>query len=155
MQKETSNPGCLFVKRNLFLYHENGLNETEAGIFDDHVRTCADCSKIVSEFRQFASIIDKRKTVEPNPFMGTRILQSMENHLESQKNSTPVFRRILRPVSVSLLLLIAVITGFTIAIQRETKLLKDRTHQADIQVMKSGLGLHDFLDDDKTVNDIH
>jgi hypothetical protein len=155
MQRETSKTGCLFVQRNLFLYHENGLTDMEARKFDDHVRSCADCSKIVSEFHLITSIIDKRKTDEPNPFMGTRILQSIENYMDGHENSTPAFRRILRPISVSLLLLIAVIIGFTIGIQRETKLLSDKTHQSDIRVMKSGLNLPDFIDEDMTLNDIH
>jgi hypothetical protein len=62
--------------------------------------------------------------------------------------SNSVTEKILRPISVSFLLLAAVIIGFSIVKPWETRFSDNIDHQNDIQVMKSELNIPDFIDED-------
>ena len=146
---------CSFVRKNLFSYGENALSDPDRKTFENHIQSCMECSEIVSEFLSLTSIIDIRKSDKPNPFIGTRIMQRIETVLEAEKDKpTADFQRILRSVSVSLLLVIAIIVGFSIVRQKESKFLTNN-HQVDIQAMKTGLNIPDFINEDKLFLDHH
>jgi len=136
---------------NLFSYQEKQLPDKENKEFEAHLHSCSECSRIVSEFQSVTSVIELRKTDEPNPFAGTRIVQRIESEMESIKEkSDPLFLRVLRPLSVSALLLIAVIIGFSIVKQGEQGIIENINHQNDIQSIKSDLNIPDFVDEDET-----
>ena len=117
--------------------------------FEDHYPTCNDCSRIVSEFQTLLSLIERKKSDEPNPFLQTRILQRLDSHLEQvNKTSSPVYQRILRPVSLSFLFLTAILIGLLIVNPWGIQLTDDIQQQNDLQVMKSGLNIPDFIDED-------
>ena len=142
---------CTFVQSNLFSYQEKQLPDREYKEFEDHLHSCEKCLRIVSDFQSVTSFIDEKKSAEPSPFIGTRILQRLEAQVESARAlPNPLFQRILRPVSVSFLLLIAVIIGFSVVKQKETRFSDNIIHQDDIQVMKSELNIPDFIDEDNT-----
>jgi hypothetical protein len=156
MQNKTNKMDCFFVRSNLFSYQEKQLSDKECKEFEDHLHSCLECSRIVSDFQSVTSIIDEKKSDEPNPFMQTRIIQRIESQMEREKATpNPVFQRILRPISVSFLLLIAVIIGFSIVKQRDTRISDNINHQNSIQTMKSGLNIPDFIDEDNTFFDNH
>ena len=142
---------CLFIRRNLFSYQEHKLSDKDNKEFEAHLLSCAECSRIVSEFRSVTSVIDLRKDAEPNPFAGTRIIQRLESEMESNKEKRePVFIRILQPLAVAALLVIAVIIGFSIVKQREPEISAIINHRQDIQAIQSDLNIPDFVDEDET-----
>jgi hypothetical protein len=154
MQTKTNKTGCSFVRRNLFSYQEKQLTGKELNEFEAHLRSCDDCSRIISDFQFVTSIIDEKKSVEPNPFSATHILQRIEAHMEGERHSAnPFLQRILRPISVSFLMLIAVVIGFSIVKLNDSKLSGTLKHQNDIQAMKSGLNIPDFIDENNTFFD--
>jgi hypothetical protein len=156
MQKKINKMNCSFIRNNLFSYQERQLSEKEYKEFKDHLHSCEECSRIVSDFQSVTSFIDEKKSNEPNPFIGTRIIQRLESQIEQTREKTnPFFQRILRPISVSFIMLIAVIIGFSIVKMKDTRLSDNTKHQDDIQAMKSGLHIPDFIDEDKIFFDNH
>ena len=144
------------MRGNLFSYQEKLLSGKETKEFEDHLHSCGECSGIVSDFLSVTSFIDEKKAVETNPFIRTRTLQRIESQIEQAREKTnPFFQRILRPVSVSFLMLIAIIIGFSIVKQKDKQLSANINHQTDIHVMKSGLNIPDFIDEDNTIFDNH
>lgn len=56
--------------------------------------------------------IEQEKRAEPNPFTSTRILQSIENELGNRRTeSSPVFLRLLQPVSLTIALVVGILIG--------------------------------------------
>jgi hypothetical protein len=152
MERKSNNTGCSFVRSNLFSYQERLLPDRDVKEFEEHLHSCAECSGIVSGFQSVTSLIDAKKSEEPNPFIQTRIVRRIESEVEAETGtSKPVFQLLLRPVTVSLLLLVAMIIGFSVVMSRETKLYADKNHQVDLKVMKSGLNIPDFINEDKIV----
>jgi len=156
MQKQTNKMDCTFVRSNLFSYQEQQLFGKELIEFEDHLHSCEECYRIVSEFQSVTSLIDKKKSIETNPFIRTRILQSIETRRkEAGKGAKPFTLRILRPISLSFVLLIAIVLGFSIGKQKETRLSNFDNHQIDLQALKTELNIPDFIDEDKTFFDNH
>jgi len=156
MQTKTNKIDCSIVRRNLFSYQEKQLPDKEWYEFEDHLHSCEECSRIVSDFQSVTSFIYKKKTDEPSPFIRTRILQRIETQMEgARKETNPFLQRILRPISVSFVLLIAIIIGFSIGKHRETRFSDNIDHQNDLQTMKSELNISDFIDEDNTFFDNH
>lgn len=145
---------CFFIRNNLFSYQEKQLSGREYKEFEYHLHACEECSRIVSDFQSATSFIDEKKSAEPNPFIRTRILQRIESQLQRERvASNSVFQKILRPISISFLLLFAIIIGFSIVKPWETRFSDNINHQNDIQAMKSGLNIPDFIDEDNTFFD--
>ena len=142
---------CSFIRKNLFAYQEDHLSDKDNKEFEAHLLSCVECSWIVSEFQSVISVIELRKTEEPNPFAGTRIIQKLESEMESTKEKTnPLYLRILQPLSVAALLVTAVIIGFSIVKQREPGISAIINHQQEIQAIQSDLNIPDFVDEDET-----
>jgi len=154
MEHITSKMDCSFIRNNLFAYQEKQLPEREKREFEHHLHACEECDRIVSDFQSVTSVIDEKKSAEPNPFTRTRILQKIESQMECARAlPNPFFQKILHPISVSFLLLIAVIIGFSIVKQGESEIFENINHQNEIQTMKSALNIPDFIDEDKTFFD--
>jgi hypothetical protein len=154
MQKTPNKLECSFVRNNLFTYQEKQLPDSEYKEFEDHLHACGECARIVSDFQYVTSFIDEKKAREPNPFIRTRILQRIESQLERERvTSYSGFQKVLRPISVSFLLLIAIIIGFSISKQGGTRFVDNINHQNEIQVIKSELNIPDFIDEDNTFFD--
>ena len=156
MQKKENNMDCVFVRAHLFSYQEKQLSGRENMELEDHLHSCVECSRLVSDFQSVTSFIDKKKSDEPNPFIRTRIFQRLESQLETAREKPySYFQRILHPVSVSFLLLIAVVIGFSIVKQIESRYSNTINHQNEIQAMKSELNIPYFIDEDQTFLDSH
>jgi Putative zinc-finger len=156
MQKTTNKIDCTFIRNNLFSYQERQLSDREDKEFEDHLHSCGECTRIVSDFQSVTSFIDDKISEKPNPFIRTRILQRIESQREGAGGKpNSLFQRIFRPISVSFLLLIAVIIGFSVVKQKETRFTAKIVHQDDIQAMKSELNIPDFIDEDNTFFNNH
>ena len=157
MQRETNSTiDCIFVQRNIFSYQENQLSGTEIKGFEDHIHACKECFGIVADFQSVISLIDKKKLDVSNPFLKTRIIQRLEALVEGDREK-PIsgFQRILRPISVPFMLLIAVIIGFSLVKQSSTRFSEEINRQNNIQTMKAGLNIPDFIEENNTFFDNH
>lgn len=151
-----NSPECRFVRDHLFSYIEKDLTKDEIMRFEDHVHSCDGCSPILSSFLSLAAVIDSRKAKDPGPFTGTRTLQRIESVMEAEAvDPHPLFHRLLRPVSVSFLVILAMILGFSLTRLRESGISSAGKHQVVIQAMKSELNVTDFIDEDKLIIENH
>ena len=148
MEQLINKKDCSFIRDNLFAYQEKQLSGKDYSGFEDHLHECEECTRIVKDFQIVTSLIIEKKAEEPNPFIKTRILERIESYLQQERSvSGSVYQRILRPVSVSFLLLVAVIIGFSIVKPIETRFTDNINHQNNIQVMKSELNIPDFIEE--------
>ena len=138
---------CKFIREHLFDYLDNELSPGEKTRFETHLGTCADCARLLEEFRTLHNAIGSGKKFEPDPYAGTRILSRIEKELDQKE---PVaghgFARILQPVILSLTILLAAWIGFTFASYRESQSEKPK---ADINLVKTELHIADFTGEDK------
>lgn len=143
---------CKHFKENLFAFEEDTLLPGQKNEFSAHLRSCAECSKIYAGFQSYLLLIEKEKSVEPNPFASTRILQYIESRPEQRSQSGMMNDRwrILFPALVAAGLLVGIFIGVY-----RVKSISIPDHQVvsqskDIEILKSDLFISDFIDDDKT-----
>jgi hypothetical protein len=151
MRKTTDNPGCTFIRENLFSYQENTLSSENHQLFEDHVRKCSDCVQFVNKFLQISNIFEAKRVEEPNPFIHTRTILKIESALErGNKPSFAFSKKILQPLMLSTGILMAVVIGFALGKQVDSARSMNLSRQNDIQFMKSDLYFTDFMDEDNT-----
>jgi predicted anti-sigma-YlaC factor YlaD len=156
MQKRSNNPGCDFVRDNLFSYQENNLSGEKNQKFEAHLNTCKKCRELVLNFQSVSASIDARRADEPNPFIQTRTIRKIESELErGNKRYVAFSQRILQPIMLSTLILTAVVIGLTIGKQVDSEFSLNMSRQNDIQFMKSDLYITDFTDEDNTFFNNH
>ena len=156
MQKTSNNPGCVFVRDNLFSYQEKKLSREKYQKFEDHLITCKSCRELVLNFQSVSSSIDARRADEPNPFILTRTIQKIESELE--RGNRPYFafsNRILQPFMLSTIILTAVVIGLAIGKQVDSEFSTNLSRQNDIQFMKSDLYITVFTDEVNAFFDNH
>ena len=139
---------CHFVHNHLFSYQEKTLSEDEKLEFEAHLASCHNCNRIAAGFQFVTASVNMKKDDKPDPFIGTRTIQRIESELEHGSITTnPLFWSKLQPVIVSLLLLISVVLGFSIGSQIDAAFSLTSEHDQKIQMMKSGLSIPDFIDE--------
>ncbi len=139
---------CHFVQNHLFSYQEQQLAYEEKQAFEAHLASCIECNRIEQEFQFVTAYIDKKKDDQHNPFIETRTIQRIESELDQRSaGPNPQLWRRLQPVIVSLLLLISVAIGFSIGRQIDSVISITNEHHKEIQEIKSGLSIQDFVDE--------
>lgn len=104
---------CKLVQKKM-IFHLNGeLNSSENAEIKTHLQNCENCYNLYVELETTLNLIEKKKTIESNPFLYTRIKQKLDD-LESKKDRTainPIYKKILQPVFLSFLLAIGLYSG--------------------------------------------
>jgi hypothetical protein len=111
--------------------------------------TSSDNCKMNEVFERF---LQQEKSLEPNAFAGTRILQYIESEFEPGKsrrfhNYTGIFQ----PLLLSTALIFAVLLGYFFGKQEAKNNFTESSASNSLEVIKSELFIHDFIDDDKTL----
>ena len=139
---------CLFVRSHLFSYSENQLSEKEKNAFTEHLKSCRECSLVYSGVESMNKLIQNKKAGQPNPFIHTRTLQRIAS--EAEKSAPwylPLKKRILQPVVISIVLLIAAGSGTVTAWYVHKQATKVFEQQNEIVSIRSGLSIDDFIDE--------
>jgi Tol biopolymer transport system component len=76
---------CTWVERNLSEYHDHMLDAQTIDAIAEHLKTCASCSALLSDYERFDRLIAELPVAEPSPALHDRIF------------SSPEFRDIVRP----------------------------------------------------------
>lgn len=140
---------CQLLHENLFAYAEKELSPNLILILDKHISECADCSRIVTEFRSVMSLMDEYKSIEVRPFAETRILQGIETRLEKRQNpATSVIIRILHPAILAVGVAAALAIGFFIGSDFADSHSQFSQNDAMIEAVRSDLNVPDFMNDD-------
>lgn len=126
---------CKEVNKKLVSYINNELSNTENENVKSHLESCAICNEIVVEFQNTMNLFDDRITLQPNPFLYTRILQELNilHTVQDNNGFLPVFKRVLLPVMFSLLLIFSVFLGITLGNIYETNQQEKETSSLTIE----------------------
>jgi predicted anti-sigma-YlaC factor YlaD len=109
-----NNMNCKTVQNKMTAYRAEVLEKEVMSEITGHIEGCAACQKIYAELNETLNLIDKRKRLDENPYLYTRIKQ----RLESEKILKPksAFKRILQPAFLSLLILFSVYFGIQLGL---------------------------------------
>lgn len=140
---------CQLLHENLFAYAEKELPPNLIQQLDKHISECADCSRIVAEFRSVMGLMDEQKSIELRPFTETRILEGIETWMEKRQNSAAsVMIRVLRPAIISFGVAAALAIGFFIGSDYADSHSQFSQNDAMIEAVRSDLNVPDFMNDD-------
>jgi len=140
---------CQYINENLFRIAENRLSPAERAEVEEHLQSCPECSRLLSEFRQTIGLIDQDILKEPDPFTGTRILQHLESALSvKHERRERIFSHLLQPVVLTFSILLAVMIGFSIGKKSIDSNLAASSEQ-EIEAVRTDLFISDLTDEDK------
>jgi len=114
---------CKKVHEKLIFYSYDELNSFENEGIKTHLQNCENCYNLYTELEATINLIKKKKNLEPNPFLYTRIKQKLEV-IENEKNQpvfSPAFIKVLQPVFLLFLLAISLISGIELGNTFEIK----------------------------------
>lgn len=104
---------CNLCKHELEAYHEGRLPEGIRVQIQEHLDECSGCATVYQLEVLANRVIDEEKSVQPNPFLATRIMAQIEAQKQSRSSTEliPLYRRALKPALVTLSLAAAVLAG--------------------------------------------
>lgn len=120
---------CKTVHKKLIFYINDEFIGSENEEIKNHLKNCEKCCNLHTELKTTLNLIEKKKTVKPNPFLYTRIKQKL-NEIESEKRQIvfkPVYKKILQPVLLSFLLAGGLFFGIKLGNTYETIQQKDNS----------------------------
>ena len=139
---------CKIVHRHLIAYQEDNLQTDIRRAFDAHLSECNSCKNLLCGIQSVEAIIDKAKAADPNPFMTTRIIQHIENELKDREKNQGLA---LRPILATLTVLCAIVMGYAIGKSSFDRVNGYDNNKNQIENLKTGLFIHDFIDENKTL----
>jgi predicted anti-sigma-YlaC factor YlaD len=120
-----------------------------SGKVNEHLRTCADCSATLNEFRQTMALLDEWTAPEPSPYFDTRLKARLRE--EAAKQPATWLQWLRRPaLAVSLGLVL--VAGTTLVLRNDATRHPDKvlaevvpgTAVSDLQTLDNN---HDMLSD--------
>jgi len=101
---------CDLCKRELDAYREGKLPDGIRVQVETHLQSCHECAEYFKVITLAEKVLDEEKSAQPNPFLSTRIMADIEALENKQKQ---VHQGILKPVLISISIVIAVFLGIT------------------------------------------
>jgi hypothetical protein len=143
---------CSFINKNLFAIIEDTLSPDVRSEIYLHIKSCKDCSLVISDFQETIGLINKDKSKKINPFMSTRILQRIESVRSRQADSKQkVMIRVLQPLILTFSLFLAVLIGFSLGKKGMSSLPEKKSADIELQSLRTELFISDITDEDKTL----
>ncbi len=141
---------CSQFKSDLSAFREGTQPAEMHDLCEQHLSSCRACSRLVSEFDKVDMLIEQVKAAEPNPFAATRILQRLENEVDTpQKRYPVVWVRVLRPAAIAVALLCGILIGSYTAKNDAAPLNQVINTTGNIDFLRSNLFISEFADEDK------
>jgi anti-sigma factor RsiW len=142
---------CELMQKDLFAYVENELSPARIKHLDQHISECAECNRILTEFRSVLALMEEQKSIEPRPFAETRILQGIESRLEiREKTTSRLFARIVQPTLISAGVAAALAIGFFIGSDSADIRTQNSQNNQMIESVRTDLNVPEFMTDDLT-----
>lgn len=129
---------CKQVKYKLKSKLLERLNENEKNLINQHLQSCSCCSKLYSEVVNTLNIIEQEKHISSHPFFNERILKSINNEFDLNKQEG-VFKtkNFLQIAAAVVLLFFSVSAGIFLGrnyiISKEHQQYTNNEQYADIQ----------------------
>jgi len=99
---------CKIIEKKLLFYVEGNLPENEKNSISKHLENCNSCAKKLAFIKENFILIDIEKKEKINPFIATKIQSKIAQRKLKTKTT---FTKILQPVMIAVLLVIAVWFG--------------------------------------------
>ena len=118
---------CKNIHKKLISYINDELTGSKNIQIKSHLKNCEKCYNIYTELATTLNLVGEKKTIKPNPFLYTRIKQKL-NEIENEKKQTvhnPVYKKVLQPAFLSLLLAAGIFTGIKLGSSYEIKQQKN------------------------------
>ena len=114
---------CSDIHKKLIPYLNGELSKREAESVDAHLNSCESCYGLYSDMQKTFGLADRRKELEPDPFLYTRIAQRLEDAeiAGSKQENRSIAKRVLQPVLVAVMLFVAVFSGVKLGNAFEVK----------------------------------
>ena len=140
---------CELLQKDLFAYVEQELPPVQLQHLDHHISECAECHRILAEFRSMLALIEEQKLIEPRPYAATRIMQAVESRLEKRhKSASSVFVRIMQPALISVGVAAALVIGFFIGSDFADTHSHYTHNDQMIEAVRTDLNVPEFMTDD-------
>ncbi|MCD4792421.1 MAG: zf-HC2 domain-containing protein [Bacteroidales bacterium] len=120
---------CKNIHKKLIFFINDELTGSINEEIKIHLKGCKKCNNIYTALETTLNLVGKKKTIKPNPFLYTRIKQKL-NEIEIEKKQAvfnPVYKRVLQPVFLSLLLAAGIFTGIKLGSSYEIKQQKNKS----------------------------
>ena len=141
---------CSRFSDNIFAFRDGTLSEGLRQASETHLASCETCNKLLIEFDNMEAIIELEKTIQPNPFTATRILQRIEREFSRPDESHfPRWTRVLQPVAIAVALLCGILIGSHTAEKDNLQSNQLVSTSNNIELLRSNLFISDFTDEDK------
>lgn len=99
---------CKEIENKLIFYLDKELPTIEQNEISKHLEKCKSCSTKLALIKSSFNFIEKEKDEELNPFITTQIMARIEAETKKTKS---VFIKILQPISIAALLILAILIG--------------------------------------------
>lgn len=106
------NMNCSTVRKKMIYYADGETSSHESEKIRQHLANCMACDHLYRQLQSTLEVADHRKQLESNPYLYTRIKAQLESaQKENIVLNTPVYKKILRPVLMTLILIIGLYGG--------------------------------------------
>ncbi len=102
---------CQLCQKELDSYRDAKLTHDMRTQVESHLKECETCSGIYRLQILADKVMDQEKELQPDPFIATRIMASIESLENSDYKPAKVFERVLKPVLVTVSMAAAIFFG--------------------------------------------
>ncbi|MGB8658711.1 MAG: anti-sigma factor [Candidatus Zixiibacteriota bacterium] len=108
---------CKNAKENLVFFLEKELSPEQRVEFEDHLKICPACSRLLGGFSQLWGALERRQRIQPSPHFRSGLKRRI---IEYQRGEKPALGRLeglvrwTRPAVAVAVLLICVFLGYTL-----------------------------------------
>ncbi len=95
------------IHKKLIFYLEGQLAELERQQIEEHLSGCGRCAAYLNELKSTLLLLDENKMNEPGPYF----YAGVKNRIQARRLKTAIFRRVLQPALLVLLLAMGVRFG--------------------------------------------
>jgi hypothetical protein len=104
---------CNQCQEKIYEYLEGKLPDDIKTDFETHISVCSECTNCLQLLTTAERVYEEEKKIESNPFLSTRIMSDIDELELKAKgyNDVPVTAKILKPVFITIVLVLAVFLG--------------------------------------------
>lgn len=143
---------CQQFENEIFGYLEGTLPDDTYRAAHAHLKDCRHCQAIATGWEKIYQAIEKERTMEVNPFAGTRIMQRLEEEVLSKRLHRPAWTLALRPLALAMAVSAGILMGAWQANRFRQSGNQPGMHSAtEIENLRNSLFIHDFSDEDQVL----
>ena len=128
-----------------------GLTATAPEV-NDHLRSCADCTGTLEEFRRTMALLDEWQAPEPSPYFDVRLRARLREEVAKQPSGWWAWAR--RP-AMAVSLAVAMVAGVTLWMEHKSAnqgSIQPGTAVSDLQTLDKNLDMFSDSDSDSPSN---